>query len=657
MDHLQTESRNLASANLDELSSAQIVRLMAAEDAKVSPAVCSQAAEIARAIDAIADRLRAGGRLVYAGAGTSGRLGILDATECPPTFNTDPGQVLGVIAGGPNAITQAAEGAEDRPELAEQDLTAVGLSAADVLVGIASSGRTPYVLAAVAYARRVGAFTVGLSCNLGSELADEVDVPITPVVGPEVVTGSTRLKAGTATKLVLNMLTTGAMIRLGKTFGNLMVDLRATNVKLRERTNRIVREATGLDRDAADALLGRCDRELKTALVAGLATISPADARDRLAAAGGRVRAALGLQFDAHGPGKLILGLDGGGSRTVALLAIAQENGTSEFLGRGEAGPSNQQSVGTEAAFAALDEAIAGAFASAGLARRPVASACLGLAGAGRPSDQQVVHDWAAGIGLAATVEVTGDSALLLAAGTPTGVGVAVVAGTGSMAFARAADGRTFRAGGWGPLMGDEGSGYAVAAAGLRAVARAADGRGPATTLADRLLAAYGLDRVEELVGVVYRGSDRATIAALAPVVLTVADEGDPVAAEIAREAATELAAAAAAAARPLGLNAPLPVVLAGGLLLSSTGYRTRFLAALADRGLCPDPVAVVAEPAEGAVRLALDSLSGRDAGRPHPRKEPDATAMVTSHPPDSAARPDFAHGEPGRQRSAPAHP
>ena len=346
MDHLQTESRNPASANLDELSTAQIVRLMVAEDAKVPIAVGTQAAEIARAIDAIADRLRAGGRLVYAGAGTSGRLGILDATECPPTFNTDPSQVVGIIAGGAKAVTQAVEGAEDQPELAEQDLTDIRLSDADVLVGIATSGRTPYVLAAVDYARRVGAFTVGLSCNLGSELAAVVDVPITPVVGPEVVSGSTRLKAGTATKLVLNMLTTGAMVRLGKTFGNLMVDLRATNVKLRARTNRIVREATGLDSESADALLGRCDRELKTALVAGLAGLSPAEARTRLRAAGGRVRAAIGPRFDTDGPDELVLGLDGGGSRTVSLLAVARGDGVWDVLGRGEAGPSNRQSVG-----------------------------------------------------------------------------------------------------------------------------------------------------------------------------------------------------------------------------------------------------------------------------------------------------------------------
>ena len=193
--------------------------------------------------------------MIYVGAGTSGRLGVLDATECPPTFNVPPGLVVGLIAGGPSALTRAVEGAEDHPEYARQDLSGIALTSADVLVGIATSGRTPYVLGAVDCARSIGAFSIGLSCNPDADIIARVDLAITPVVGPEVLSGSTRLKAGTATKLVLNMISTGAMVRLGKTFGNLMVDLRATNEKLRQRTNRIVRDATGLDPAAADTLL------------------------------------------------------------------------------------------------------------------------------------------------------------------------------------------------------------------------------------------------------------------------------------------------------------------------------------------------------------------------------------------------------------------
>src|SRR5438093_701524 len=270
MDHLQTESRNPASHNLDELSALQLVHLMNGEDAKVIAAVASQADAIARAIEVIAGRMRSGGRLIYAGAGTSGRLGILDATECPPTFNSPPGQVVGIIAGGHEALTRAVEGAEDHPEFAERDLAALAVTPRDVVAGIATSGRTPYVLGAVAYARRQGIFTIGISCNSESALTPEVDLAITPVVGPEIVSGSTRLKAGTATKLVLNMLTTGAMVRLGKTFGDLMVDQRATNTKLRARTNRIVRTLTGLSEPEADELLRRCDGGWNTALVARL---------------------------------------------------------------------------------------------------------------------------------------------------------------------------------------------------------------------------------------------------------------------------------------------------------------------------------------------------------------------------------------------------
>ncbi|MCS6864454.1 MAG: N-acetylmuramic acid 6-phosphate etherase [Gemmataceae bacterium] len=623
MDHLQTEARNPASSNLDELTPLQLVQLMNAEDARVVPAVATQAEAIAKAIEVIATRLRHGGRLVYIGAGTSGRLGVLDASECPPTFNAPPDMVVGLIAGGPTALVRAVEGAEDHPEYAVQDLSAIKLTANDVLVGIATSGRTPYVLAAVDYARQVGAFTIGLSCNPDSEIAARVDLAITPVVGPEVLSGSTRLKAGTATKLVLNMLSTGAMVQLGKTYGNLMVDLRATNQKLRHRTNRIVREVTGLDVHTADVLLERCNRELKTALVCHLAGVSPEEARERLRQANGRVRSAVmisgkngshhtqnGYHLRSASHEEFFLGIDGGGTQTVALLATRTRDGYMKLLGRGESGPSNRQVVGTPAALAALDEAIDRAFSAAGKVRRCVRTAFLGLAGAGRPDDQEVIRDWADRVKLAETVEVIEDAALLLAAGTPRGWGVAVVAGTGSMAYARTADGRTARSGGWGPLLGDEGSGYAVALAGLRAAARAADGRATATPLTERLLAALGLARPEQLVGFVYRGADRATIAALAPQILTVADAGDPTALRIVQEAAHELAATTVAAAQKLNLGNAFPLALAGGLMISCPSYRERFLTALTEHGINPCPITLVTEPAEGAVRLALEKAA-----------------------------------------------
>jgi N-acetylmuramic acid 6-phosphate etherase len=617
MDHLPTEGRNPASSDLDRLTPSQLARLMSAEDARVIPAVAAQAEVIARAVEVIADRLRAGGRLVYAGAGTSGRLGVLDAAECPPTFGAPPGQVIGLIAGGPAALTRAVEGAEDHPEFAERDLREIGLGPGDALVGIATSGRTPYVLGALAYARRLGTFTVGLSCNPDSELEPLCDLAVIPVVGPEVLSGSTRLKAGTATKLVLNMLSTGVMVRLGKTFGNLMVDLRATNEKLRARSNRIVRLLTGLDRPAADDLLRRCGGELKTALVARLAGVTPEEARLRLEAASGQVREALvpagiAVAAEAKPAEDLYLGLDGGGTRTVALLARADASGGSwVVLGRGEAGPSNPHAVGAERSQQALDEAVGKAFVAAGLPRAAVAAACLGLAGAGRPEDQAPIRDWAARVRLAGAVEVTADAPLLLGAGTPQGWGLALVAGTGSMAFARAPDGRTARAGGWGHLLGDEGSGYALAVAGMRAVAQAADGRGAPTVLSERLLAPLGLRRPQELIAAVYAGGlDRTALAALAPAVLGAAEEGDAAAATIVRDAAEQLAATGVAAVRALGLEpSAVPAALAGGVLLASPGYRKRVLDHLAGLGYRAEPVALVHEPAEGAVRLALALL------------------------------------------------
>jgi len=623
MDQLQTEARNPASTRLDEMTALEIVCLMNTEDARVAPAVATQAESLARAIEIVADRLRAGGRLIYIGAGTSGRLGVLDASECPPTFNSPPEQVVGVIAGGPAALTRAIEGAEDDAEQGTRDLEALAVNSRDAVVGIATSGRTPYVLGAVAYARRQGAFTLGITCNTDAELNPLVDLPIVPVVGPEVLSGSTRLKAGTATKLVLNTLSTGAMVLLGKTYSNLMVDLRASNSKLRARTNRIVRILTGLSIEAAEALLCRCGGELKTALMVHLGGMEPEEARSRLAAAGGQVRKALsstqvGPRSSASSSpnrslmiaalpshSSLTLGIDGGGSHTVALLAT----GTSDkwtILGRGVAGPSNLQAVGKERTLAALEEAVNAAFHAAEMPRCSVACACLGLAGADRAEDQSVIRDWAERVRLAERIEITNDAAILLAAGTPQGYGLALIAGTGSIAFGRSMAGRQARAGGWGYLLGDEGSAYALVLAGLQAVVRAADGRGPATRLTECFLKQLGLNQPQELIAAVYRsGRGRAELAALAPLVLEAVEE-DEVAATLVEQQARELARAGEAVLRQLCWEGSVPLALAGGLLLGSEVYRQRVLDALATLGVQPGPIAFVEEPAQGAIQLAV---------------------------------------------------
>ena len=290
---LPTEQINSASAGIDRMSPSEIVRLMNAEDAGVAAAVARELPAIAAAVEAIAGRLRQGGRLIYLGAGTSGRLGALDAVECPPTFGIDPGQIIGGIAGGSFALTQSAEDLEDSVEAGREDVERLGIGPADALVGITASGRTPYVLGAVAAARTAGALIIGLACNAPSPLHEQADIMIAPAVGPEVIAGSTRLKAGTAQKMVLNMLSTGAMVLLGKTFGNLMVDVRATNGKLHERALTILRQATGLPRGVCEERLAAADGELKTAILAARANLAAEEARARLARHGDVLRAAL----------------------------------------------------------------------------------------------------------------------------------------------------------------------------------------------------------------------------------------------------------------------------------------------------------------------------------------------------------------------------
>jgi N-acetylmuramic acid 6-phosphate etherase len=268
LDPRVTERRNPRSAEIDLASPLAIVDLMHAEDRGVADVVAGQREAIARTIALVEAAFRAGHRLFYVGAGTSGRLGVLDAAECPPTFGSDPEMVQGIIAGGAPALLRAQEGAEDRPDGARADLDAAGVRAGDVVVGIAASGTTPYVRAALAHARTLGAATVILACSPPpEEVVREADVAILPVTGPEVVTGSTRLKAGTATKLVLNMITTGAMVRIGKTYGNLMVDLRATNAKLRDRSERLVIVTCGGTREEARAALDAADGSVKLAIV------------------------------------------------------------------------------------------------------------------------------------------------------------------------------------------------------------------------------------------------------------------------------------------------------------------------------------------------------------------------------------------------------
>ena len=288
-----TEQINPFTRTIDIVPTLEMVRLMNQEDARVAAAVAVELSSIARAIDAISERMQRGGRLVYIGAGTSGRLGVLDASECPPTFNTPPELVVALLAGGDHANRQAVEGAEDDAAMGARQIVELNVGPNDSVVGIAASGGTPYVLGGIGEAHPRGALTISLACNRPSKLEEAVEISIAPLVGPEVIAGSTRLKAGTAQKMVLNMLSTGVMVKLGKTFGNLMVDVQPTNVKLRERARRIVAQACEISEEAAAQILEASQGEVKTAIVAILAGISPSDARQRLEANSGNVRRAV----------------------------------------------------------------------------------------------------------------------------------------------------------------------------------------------------------------------------------------------------------------------------------------------------------------------------------------------------------------------------
>lgn len=292
---LVTESVNPAYALLDTMSVAELAEVMNQADASVAPAVRAALPSISAAIEAAAQRMQAGGRLVYVGAGTAGRIGVVDASECPPTFSTPPELVFAIMAGGANAIVRPTEGAEDDAEAGAQAVSDAAIGPLDTVVGIASSGRTPYVIGAIERARHAGALTVGLSCNTGTRLSASAELAIEIELGPEVISGSTRLKAGTAQKMVLNMFSTIVMVRLGKTYGNLMVDLKATNHKLRERAIRMVELIAQVPRGVATTALEDVDFDVKLASLMLIAAIDRSAAADRLQAAGGRLRTALEL--------------------------------------------------------------------------------------------------------------------------------------------------------------------------------------------------------------------------------------------------------------------------------------------------------------------------------------------------------------------------
>ena len=282
LESLDTEKRNINTMNLDELSTVEIIAKINQEDKKIADCVEPAIAEIGKATDFAVGSIKSGGRLIYMGAGTSGRLGILDASECPPTYGVPFDMVIGIIAGGDKAIRKAVEGAEDSKELAVKDLKKIGFNEKDTLVGLAASGRTPYVIGGLEYARSIGAKTAAISCVQGAKISDMADAKIEVIVGAEAVTGSTRMKAGTAQKMVLNMISTTAMVKIGKVYQNLMVDVATTNEKLKVRALNIVSEATGIEKESSKKLLEDSGYDVKVAIVMGLASVDASKARKTL---------------------------------------------------------------------------------------------------------------------------------------------------------------------------------------------------------------------------------------------------------------------------------------------------------------------------------------------------------------------------------------
>ncbi|KAK2782888.1 hypothetical protein FQN52_000528 [Onygenales sp. PD_12] len=503
LSSLQTEGRNPRTIHIDQVSTLELCLLINNEDAAVVPAVGECLADIAGAIDALAERVRHGGRVIYVGAGTSGRLGVVDASEIPPTFSAPHGQFIALMAGGDAAMRIAQEGAEDSVEAATADLDPLNMDPKlDSIIGIAASGRTPYVMGCLEYAKKRGCVTIGVACSKPSAMSTSgiVDYMISPVSGPEVVTGSTRMKAGTATKLVLNMLSTGVMIKVGKTYGNMMVDLKSSNLKLEQRARNIIKKVSGTSCPSTDAeidaLLKKCNGSVKLALATLALGSTVEEAQQRLESGGGKLSDVLKQKSQESTQQNatkvtvsrtsipLVMYVDGGGTKCAATVV-----GPNGEIGEGEAGPCNVTDVGLETSISSITLAAQRALDSLSssnpttpkfdLKSTNFVSIWVGLAGYDRP-EVKARMDPALSSLFNLSIEsgklkVSGDIDVLASAAvegngenTTNKSAVVLIAGTGSVAvsYARRGEGvdteftRTGRSGGWGHLLGDEGAGF-----------------------------------------------------------------------------------------------------------------------------------------------------------------------------------------------------
>lgn len=614
-----TERRNPRTTRIDELDSLGILRLINAEDATIATQVGRALDPLAQAVDLAVERIQRGGRVHYFGAGTSGRLALLDAAELVPTFSVAADLFVAHQAGGVEALLRSVEAVEDDEEAGAR--VARELATDDLVVGITASGRTPYVGGALRAARRRGAATVLISSNPDAALAELADVHVAVATGPEVLAGSTRMKAGTAQKLVLNAFSTATMIRLGRTWSNLMVSLVATNSKLRRRSVRILEEATGAPQAACEAALRDARGDLKVALVSALAGAAPSAAGEALKDAGGSVRAAVArMREPGEAPGTpgVVVAIDAGasGSRLRAVdlrdgsvtLDTQVRDGIRIVPARIELGGEGRRGgIDAEALVAPLDQALASVRGSGARIATVVlaAASSLSLTADTRPLSAVATHHGAERLVLASDAL----TAYLGALGDRPGAVVA--AGTGVVALGRDANGAWTRADGWGHLVGDEGSGAWIGATALRAALRSHDGRpGGSEPLLERLRTRFGPP--DELSSTLYRRADRpALLASFTPDVAAAAQEGDAIAQRIWRSAGKHLAEAAAAALPASARR----VSYTGGVFEAGELLMEPFLEALHRLRHDADPVPPAGTGLDGAVTLA--ALIERSGGVP----------------------------------------
>lgn len=571
----ETEVTNENTADIDLLDTQGILTKINLEDATVASAVSPAIPDIARLVDHIAMHIRRGGRLYYVGAGTSGRLGVLDASECPPTFGCPGDMVNGIIAGGDNALRNAIEGAEDDVEQGRRDISAFSPGADDVVIGITASGGAPYVGGAMDAARAYGSFTALIANTRNPRLADKADVCIVLHTGPEVLSGSTRMKAGTAQKMVLNMITTATMIRLDKVYQNVMVDLRSTNLKLVGRAERIVAAITRADAGLIRDTLRDCQCHPKTAIAAILNGVDVAQARHDLDAAGGSLRKVLAHPSSGclspswqsapsgYGPiGRYLIGLDSGGTKNTLRI---ETDGHLLLYEKSFAGFNINAS--SAESLDAIRSCILSALLSVPLDISQCVSVSIGMAGASRRENRLNVEQSIRSIGFTCPVFITDDATAAFYGAFGEQSGVVLIAGTGSICLGKTQQGIFHRCGGWGHLIGDEGSGFDIGRQVLNAVLKAYDGRAPQTRLVSLLSGQFGLDAPDKIVDYAYLGG-KSAISALAPLCEVAASEGDPAASAILETAADSLISYIIAAASHFEYTeVPLKLVLTGGVL------------------------------------------------------------------------------------------